>query len=219
MYIWVILATFVTALYGFNLAVREDIRDLTIIPIAEALVSKVVIQHVAAQDYSKYNKNSIKSSSNSTLVMDKAKIKNFAPTGFVFDNNEVYTAIYCVNVLNPKFLVPCNNANASRFLMSFSPLPPQWTNPRTKIPSKDLFVAIKKVMGRNSAFGYAGAKRKDMPDPTRGIVSDIEIKNNEGSISEDITRVFVPEGISKTEDYTKKCTNSKYCLVFLTKVY
>ena len=47
MYIWVILATFVVALFSYNLSVRSDSRDLYVTPQAQAVISKLLIQHEA----------------------------------------------------------------------------------------------------------------------------------------------------------------------------
>ena len=51
MYIWVVLATFIAILYGFNLSVRSDMRQIYVEPQAEAAVTKIVIQHKAAVKY------------------------------------------------------------------------------------------------------------------------------------------------------------------------
>ena len=54
MYIWIILSMFITALYAFNLHVRQDSRALYIEPQAQMLVSKIALQHDAAREFFYY---------------------------------------------------------------------------------------------------------------------------------------------------------------------
>jgi len=68
MYIWVVLATFVTALFSYNLSVRPDARDLYLTPQAQVIVSKLLIQHEAA---SKVFKENYKKSKNNRSLIDE----------------------------------------------------------------------------------------------------------------------------------------------------
>ena len=49
MYIWVVLATFIVALAAFNLPVRPDMRNVYVSPQAEAVITKLYLQHKAAK--------------------------------------------------------------------------------------------------------------------------------------------------------------------------
>ena len=51
MYIWMILATFMVLLYSYNLSVRGDMREVKIEPQAEVVVSQLVVQQRAGQEY------------------------------------------------------------------------------------------------------------------------------------------------------------------------
>ena len=53
MYIWVVLATFIAILYSFNLTTRSDMREIYVEPQAEAIVSKMLLQHRAAENYAR----------------------------------------------------------------------------------------------------------------------------------------------------------------------
>lgn len=53
MYIWVLLATFIAILYSFNLPTRSDMREIYVEPQAEAIVSKMLLQHRAAENYAR----------------------------------------------------------------------------------------------------------------------------------------------------------------------
>ena len=59
MYLWVIIATFVAALFALNVSIRSDIKQLYVEPQAQTVVTKLYVQHRAAMNYvSKRNRNS-----------------------------------------------------------------------------------------------------------------------------------------------------------------
>lgn len=69
MYIWVILATFVVALFSYNLSVRSDSRDLYVTPQAQAVVSKLLIQHEAVTKYTKKQYTLAKKGQDGTMYL------------------------------------------------------------------------------------------------------------------------------------------------------
>lgn len=59
MYLWVIIATFIAALFALNVSIRSDIKQLYVEPQAQTVVTKLYVQHRAAMNYiSKRNRNS-----------------------------------------------------------------------------------------------------------------------------------------------------------------
>ena len=61
MYIWIILSMFITALYAFNLHVRQDSRSLYVEPQAQMVISKLSLQHDAAREFFRFAKISVAS--------------------------------------------------------------------------------------------------------------------------------------------------------------
>lgn len=59
MYLWVVIATFIAALFALNVSIRSDIKQLYVEPQAQTVVTKLYVQHRAAMNYiSKRNRNS-----------------------------------------------------------------------------------------------------------------------------------------------------------------
>lgn len=75
MYIWVILATFVVALFSYNLSVRSDSRDLYVTPQAQAVVSKLLIQHEAVTKYVKTQYDLAKKGTEETMFLGPVDLK------------------------------------------------------------------------------------------------------------------------------------------------
>lgn len=212
MYIWVLLATFITILYSFNPAVREDIRSVKVAPIAEAVISKTVIQQKSAKDYFQKNLSTIKSSTNSYFPLDSEDLVDYAPYGFKIDGNGVQTDIFCLkddNILNTP--IACNNIDAKRFVISYGAVPNRWVNLSSGMPNNDYKAAIKNVMGFEPTFGYTVPKQGG--DIATGTYeSEMEIKNN------DKVRVFIPQYIIGSEDFAAACAGSGHCLVYLSSM-
>lgn len=212
MYIWVLLATFITILYSFNLAVREDIRSVKVAPVAEAIISRTVIQQESAKDYFRKNMASIKSSTNSFLPLDADDLESFAPYGFKIDGNGVNTDIFCLksdNILNTP--VACNTADAKIYVISYGQVPNRWVNLSSGMPNNDYKAAIKNVMGFEPTFGYTVPNQGgDIASGT--YESEMEIKNN------DKVRVFIPKYIIESTDFAAACTGNMHCLVYLSSM-
>lgn len=211
MYIWVLLATFITALYAFNLHFREDVRSLRITPMAEAIVSKVVIQHEAVRKYANDKKDDIVTYTNQGNVISSGDLEAYLPYGFKVDD-EVKTAYYCLKEGNYNTPVACNNTDGVKvFFISYMKTPQRWKNKRTDLPSQELFQAIKNVMGRNASFGYNIKARADgSPILEDSYISDVEIKNN------DSLRIFIPTPIYDTEPFKADCTTEVPCILHMS---
>lgn len=111
MYIWVILSTFVVALFSYNLSVRPDSRDLYVTPQAQAVVSKLLIQHEAVTKYVKTQYDLAKKGKAETMFLgpvdltitvnpdtDKEEgiLTNTVLGGFRPEAGEV-SKLYCIN--------------------------------------------------------------------------------------------------------------------------
>lgn len=79
MYIWVILATFVVALFSYNLSVRSDSRDLYVTPQAQAVISKLLIQHEAVTKYTTKQYKLAKKGQGEKMFMGTVKKEELNP--------------------------------------------------------------------------------------------------------------------------------------------
>ena len=201
MYIWVVLATFIAILYGFNLSVRSDMRQIYVEPQAEAAVSKIVIQHKAAVKYigdlvsdkKPYNAGEI-----STNVFEA-----YLPAGY--NSTGTYTTImYCLDK-NDKTLSTANgNCNAENSIKGGR-------------PANDLVNAMKTVVGNASNFGYTQEISKTADKNQLGSTMGINNGNNQWlSIPQYIIDNAGGEG---KKSFAKECGPKgicSYCMVYMT---
>ena len=115
MYLWVLLITFLSLLYSYNLSVRGDERKIEIEPLAEAAISSFAIHHRMGQQY--IREKSPKSTTNpwgtdeefifipSVLAYNDDDDNNnndlaqYTPVGFQINVN-YKTEVYCAQKVN-----------------------------------------------------------------------------------------------------------------------
>lgn len=219
MYIWVILATFIAILYSFSLAPREDMRDLYVTPRAEAVISRLVIQHKAGMNWVFANTPPQNGSTVVTYttgeIMDaqdsgsSVKMEEFLPIGF---NKETgfTTEIYCVDKENHDSAKDCASQDARRYLITYGPIDARWINRKSGHPGNDLLSAMNNVMGNTITFGYTVIPEDVHPD-----TGDIQ-----GIASRENVQIYIPNYIYRNGEYAKACGNkdtaAEYCLVYIT---
>lgn len=176
MYIWVILATFMVALYSFNLSYRSDIRSVEVEPLARALVSKLIIKQQAAGNYIYYNtppRAKIIDGEGNVVEADTVTYSDgvlseedlqpsegitYLPFGYKNDNS-VISEIYCLDKDNYQVAKDCSSPGTDHFLVSYMPIPQRWLNVKTGLPNNDLLAAMKDLVGDDSGFGYPVCQR------------------------------------------------------------
>ncbi len=163
MYIWVVLATFIVALAAFNLPVRPDMRNVYVSPQAEAVITKLYLQHKAA-------KAAVLDSVETNGVymngeVEVSSIRNFLPLGFelsddyesldVTERNHSY--LYCLDKSSPDLSVesPQCNGDFVPYLISYGCVPTKWRNVHNGKPNNDLIAAMYNVLGHGGQFGYS----------------------------------------------------------------
>jgi len=121
MYIWMMLATFIVVLAAFNLSPRADLQKQQQTPMAEAAITKFLVQHDAAVKYAKaqleryyadpenyagLSAGLITGCQKETLTDDETEetttteigaLCNFLPIGFKYEENSYYSTVYCLN--------------------------------------------------------------------------------------------------------------------------
>lgn len=108
MYIWMMLAAFIVMLAAFNLSPRADLQRQQQMPLAEASITKFLVQHDAAVKYTKsklaaYHSNPTENAGLSAGMLsgcndeNNGDLCNFLPIGYKYEENLYYSGIYCVN--------------------------------------------------------------------------------------------------------------------------
>lgn len=244
MYVWVILATFITAIYAFNLSVRSDMRELYKVPQAEAAISKIVIQHRGAR---KYVQDHMPPDNGTDVVsyfpgqIPYDDLKDYLPFGFNNDkdDSEYTSTIYCLNKesANLSAEVPgcaaggsgascCTNSKAATYLITYGCIPSRWRNVFTGKPDNDLLNAIDSVVGIGVSMGYAVDATAADYGSTDVIKSTMKIRGKE------YATVAIPQFIISTnqasagnKSFATVCgdkrnkTTCPYCLVYMTPYY
>lgn len=172
MYIWVVLATFMVAIYSFNLSHRADMRELITVPQAEAIVGKMVVQHQAAEKYVDARKPRLKDEPvkfTQGELSIKNDLKTYLPYGFGNVHSGTSTAeadvdgnfktlIYCLDKKDPELstlaLLGCVDADSQAFLVTFGCIPRKWKNVRNNKPKAEFFKGMRKVSVNGTEVGY-----------------------------------------------------------------
>lgn len=194
MYIWVVLATFIAILYSFNLTTRSDMREIYVEPQAEAIVSKMLLQHQAAENYAR--DMGFTSYYPGEVDFDVLCQKNYLPYGLEGCNpsdisrinrrQEIHSRIYCLDKTTsgysnsvtgcPGSPSCCSQSNAYNYVVTYACVPPKWRNIKTGKPNNDLLNALKNTVGFGVNIGYAEFENKTFlrvyDESTNGSVQD-----------------------------------------------
>ena len=197
MYLWVILATFLVALYSFNLSHRADIRSIEVEPLARAVLSKIIIKQQAADYYVRDHtppKATIQNPDGSSVLADYVTYSpgvitqeelqsgsgaSYFPYGYK-DDSSITAEIYCLDKADPNLERPCSDENAVRYLVTYMPVPQKWLNIKTGLPNNELTVAMKEMLNYNTGFGYPLCKKYvENPDSGDRYCETLVLKNRE----------------------------------------
>ncbi len=233
MYVWVVLATFLAMLASYSLSVRSDMREITVEPVAEAVLGKMIIQHEAAYQYVKYKKYPYTTDRDIVNyqpgVVAEADILNEMPRGYKLSGN--YTSqIFCTN---PEMTVTyanqasCNDRDNKKILITYGPIPSKWANLYTsenQIPNNDLMGAMRKIVKGGENMGYtAYASADDVnkcnsnpnPSPENTSCTNVKLKGRKGNMM-----VFISQAVLSDEVFSSVCDLTKgwSCLVYMTSI-
>ncbi len=218
MYIWVILATFIAILYGFNLSVRPDMRQIYVEPQAEAAVSKLVLQHKAAEKFIQ-NKIDNKIGYNSGLIQS-SQFEGYLPYGFDTDNLVYTTVMYCLDKTSNQLSQPigdCNTENSANYLMTYGCVPQRWKSIKGGRPSNDLIHAMRTITGLGSNFGYTQKIAADAEKNDLGTELGINTGNNQWlSVPQ---YIISQNGALGDKSFASQCGlegSCGYCMVYMT---
>lgn len=221
MYIWVVLATFLAILASYTLSPREDIRKLTVEPLAEVYIAKLITQHNAALAYAKYMKKA--GNEFVSIELDEEKIGRFFPFGHSYSafNGEFATRIYCMDE-SGAHVEPgtCQHGDGKRIaLITYSQIPLRWLNINVEdssTPSVDFLNAMKNVVDSGTPFGYMG-KTTDTSSEKNISGSNVLL------IDRDNSENYIYKAIADDAAFKKMCDvdaedNDKICLVYQSNI-
>lgn len=218
MYVWVILATFLAMLASYTLSIRPDIREVTVEPLAEAQIERLVSKHKAGLAYvADHTPLPDAPTKQVTYVPNKQIAENEIDSYFSLQiNDKNYESwIFCSSKADRSKLYTtsagCDLEDASRFLVTMGPIPPRWINLVTGTPNNDYMNAMRRVAGTRLGLGYA--------DDSEGMIASINNKTNSEWIVKNQTNgmVFIPYAITKFARFKTVCEN-EICLIYISGI-
>jgi len=214
MYLWVLLITFISLLYSYNLSVRGDERKIGVEPLAEAAISSFALHHRMGQQYIKerspktidnpYGTNG-ETISYTKGILDYDALENYKPVGFQI-NDSYQTEIYCAKRDNWSTAVAdCTSDDADKILITYGPIPERWLNRSSNTPNNDFMNALSNLFDIDNTIGYAVPSRNS-------TVYKMELQGREDSV------VYLPNLVVTSGGFKEKCAceNCKRCLVYMS---
>lgn len=233
MYIWVVLATFLAMLASYSLSIRSDMREVTIEPVAEAVLGKFIAQHEAAYQYVKYKKYPYtagrKIVNYQPGVIAEVDIIKEMPKGYNLSGN-YSSQIFCTN---PEMTIAyanqaaCNDKNNHRLLVTYGAIPTKWTNlysNENQIPNKDFMSAMRRIVNAGENMGYtayalpadiSACNNNPNPSPENISCTNVKLMGRKGSMM-----VFIPQAVLSDNVFSSVCDLNKgwSCLVYMTTI-
>ena len=223
MYIWVILATFIVAIASFNLSVRSDIRQIYVAPQAEATISKLALQHEAAEDYVRYQAKS--NGAYTAGEVDPASLSSYLPEGFTIDEGAAideghnYSFVYCLDTGTPNLSTKsstCSGDSYRPYVITYGCIPQRWKSLSDGRPRTELISAMYNVFGFGGHIGYT--------IPLEATVSEQNIFGSSMGINvRDVKWEAIPQyiisGNEGEHSFYNVCGDNKacdYCLAYIS---
>ena len=209
MYLWIVVVTFLSALAGYVLPLRNDMVKVVDTPAAEALLMQMVIKHQAGLSYMKRQEWPIGCSETGCAkyvdgALDDIDLHNYAAS-FLADglaNSSFKSFIKCYKVEGTTYESnggDCikNEDTDKNGLITYGKLSEKWLE-KQGMPSADLLNAFAKKFKYNKNVGYL-VKRD----------SSYYIKNYRGN------EFLIPSVYYDGVDLADECDDAT-CLVYLT---
>ncbi len=222
MYIWVVLATFLAIMASYILPTRTDYRALTVEPLADAEIAKVVTQHKAALQYVKYRKKPYTSAPEYAIgELDPSWFEQYYPAGHRYTEGYI-SKIYC---MPPDMTVAlgnqeaCRNRDNKKMLITYGPLPMRWVNTQSEmtIPDIDFLNAMRSSIDSGTQLGYTFPLAADAPASEFNISgSDVRL------VDRDASENYIPLAVAEDGDFAEICNtrdnNENICVVYMSSI-
>ncbi len=247
MYLWVVIATFITILYSYNLSVRPDMERVFAETKAGTMITKFIVQHNSVKQYIKtptpeghtsvsyYPGTKLQltagTGANNSHSITKSEIENaqVLPSGFSLDNTMV-SKVYCLNNDDNDTCTQsggasgpscCSNEDVSVYVVSYKKVPSKWINKSNGMLNGDVSRYISSLSGYGETFGYVDEREGKL------VISggkEVQKMDENGQYTNE--REFVYQEIfdaitGDTDDFTAiECDDIKKgrCLFIMEKV-
>lgn len=220
MYIWVVLATFLAILASYTLSPREDVRKLTVEPLAEVYIAKMVTQHQAALSYVKYQKKPYTTSNQNEfapIALNKDHLQSYFPVGHSY-TREFYSKIYCMDETAENAFpasAACREKKNKKAVVTFAPIPLRWLNTHVdpERPNVDFLNAMKNTVHGGIIFGYI-AKTEDTTSVKNISHSPVLLINRDNEEN------YIYKAIADDSDFREMCNvdEGNICLVYQSDI-
>ena len=203
-------------------------RELSVTRVAEASLSRLVVQHEAAITYIKYNKYPYLSSYNAVgyapgIISDDNLLREM-PYGYVLDENYV-SQIFCMNedltvaYSSAGGVNPCDVPGRRKMLVTYGPIPTRWMNlaSEEQRPNADFLDALWSTVASRNEFGYMVLAEPENVHTSRENPSASNVQLATRSEEE---LVFVPKAVLQDSSFKKVCNlaENRICLVYMTGI-
>ena len=229
MYFWVILATFLAMLASYSLSSRSDIRELTVEPLAESHVAKLITKHKMADIYVEQHKPQFGDEFQQVTYVPNKQIPEEDGSeedglDTIYLNNGVQTNdktyqswIYCTNnITNKNYDEPadCDRLDTSKYLFTMGPIPRRWINLVDGTPNVDYLNAMRKLGGEKIGLGYIdNVKNIEILNP-----EDNETHSSWGIRNQTKKVLFIPRSITTDGDAFKRLCIENICIIYVTGI-
>lgn len=183
-----VIAVFIVMLASFNLAPRADFKTQQQKPLAEAAITKFLVQHRAAVKYTKEELIKVTNVTSGAGIAQAGENKisgcnsenygnlcNYLPIGYQFNENEFYSKAYCLNEAvyeegtgNTRTLkkvagveaANCRNIDFTvRYVITYGRIPERWKNVSTNKILGDFYAALHNQVPAGASCGLAVPKQ------------------------------------------------------------
>ena len=232
MYIWVILATFLAMLASYTLSVRPDMRSVTVEPVAEAVLGKMIAQHEAAANYARFNKfpyaadrkhveyvPGIISDEDILAEMPYGYVLEGDYTSQIFCMNDSMTVAYDYSGSVPSDANPCDVRGNKRRVVTYGPIPTRWLSLSSGMqhPNTDFISALWNIVSAGEEIGYmipadASEVHTSKENPS---ASNVRLATRGGT-----EPIYVPKAVVEDPQFKSVCDLSKnwVCLVYMSGI-
>lgn len=236
MYLWVVIAIFISALAALSTSLRPDVKEVYLNTQAEVETTRVYTLHRAAM---KYFNNHNKEEGD---IPYASLTSGYLPYGF--NSGTVSSMLYCLNeggtnipndcqVTNPpdneheeewisSDNTCCQHSGDSNYLITYAPIPAKWLDIRSGLPRSEILDAMRDKFGYVDGFGYS--VDNDADDPYMGENNEFQnLISDRGIVSESSRSYYsIPQYvIEHNDDFDDngQCAgDGNYCLVYITRI-
>ena len=232
MYVWMILATFIAMLAAFNLSPRADLQRQQDMPLAEAAITKFLVQHDAAITYAKSQlalkhadpSSSYGITSGELTICNKnnqGTLCPYLPIGYKYEENLYFSTIYCLNAKTYKSdgtvdklegvekvdNSKCNdNGHNAIFVITYGRVPQRWKNVTTNRILPDFYNAMHTRVAVGASCGIVVPK--DAADDRTNVAGESRNRLNSDFVIEgvDAQNTSIPPYFLKNDSrFKSKC--------------